>query len=559
MGKIISRNNPCKLCSSSDAAQAYDDGLTHCFSCGKTYKTDSTEPSNFNPNYKSHSKETVAEVLSYPITSNPDRLLIKPVVEFYGVRASFSEDGTVDKYYYPFTEIGSVDISGFKYKDVKDKKNQRAVGTVKNLFGLEHFLNGGKRIIITEGEEDCLAVQTANYKRWNKFYPVVSMGGAQATKYLVENRETLRKFDEIILWFDNDEQGQKAVKEAAFILGYDKVKVVKSDLKDANDVLKAGGLKEGPNQILNLVFDAQPFQPAGLITHHGELWGKLVEYEDKESVPYPEFMSGLNDKLKGIRLGEITLLTSGTGAGKTTLTREILLHIKNETADLPNPPKLGLIALEDSPAESARIMAGMELNRNPKAEEIPLNELKEGFDKVFGDDRFVILDHSGSVTDNSILELLEYMCLSGVKYIILDHITILISEGVEGKSGLEAQDAIMAGLLRIVKKHDVWIGLVSHLRKTSGGTSFEEGHLPSLDDIRGSGSTKQISMDIIAFARNSIAKEEKERNTIKLRVLKCRYTGLTGDAGYLQYNYNTGRLSASDGFKGDDEDFEIIE
>ena len=138
------------------------------------------------------------------------------------------------------------------------------------------------------------------------------------------------------------------------------------------------------------------------------------------------------------------------------------------------------------------------------------------------------------------------MALMGCKYLVLDHITIAVSEGTGGLSGNEAIDKIMSDLLKIVKKHNVWLGLISHLRKaTGGGTSFEEGKLASIDDIKGSGSIKQISFDIIAFARNLTAEEEYERNTIKFRVLKSRYTGLTGTAGAASYDPKTTRLSAS--------------
>ena len=88
-----------------------------------------------------------------------------------------------------------------------------------------------------------------------------------------------------------------------------------------------------------------------------------------------------------------------------------------------------------------------------------------------------------------------------------------------------------------------------------GGKSFEEGNLASIDDIKGSGSIKQISFDIVAFARNLVAEDEAERNTIKFRVLKSRFTGLTGDAGSATYDVKTTRLKSSGGF--DFEDFEI--
>jgi twinkle protein len=171
-------------------------------------------------------------------------------------------------------------------------------------------------------------------------------------------------------------------------------------------------------------------------------------------------------------------------------------------------------------------------------------ELRAGFDAVFGDERLVLLDHQGSVGDSSLIDKIEYMALMGCKYLVLDHITIAVSEGTEGLSGNEAVDKMMSDLLKVVKKHNVWLGLISHLRKAQGGTrSFEEGKLASIDDIKGSGSIKQISFDIISFARNLVADDELERNTIMFRVLKSRFTGLTGNAGAATYDINTTRLS----------------
>ena len=67
---------------------------------------------------------------------------------------------------------------------------------------------------------------------------------------------------------------------------------------------------------------------------------------------------------------------------------------------------------------------------------------------------------------------------------------------------------------------------------------------------------KQISYDIIAFARNMIADDEKKRNNIKMRVLKCRHTGLTGNVKGAQYILETGRLVAAD--EDPQDDFETI-
>jgi len=546
MGTIVTRNQPCKSCGSSDAKQIYDDGSAFCFSCRTHFKSSEEVLTTSNP---VNSNQTwilplVQEIESeYPCRGFKERNVYKQVAEHYGVKVSYDFDGNIDCHYYPYY-VGS-EVSGYKIRRIP--KTFSSTGTIKGgLFG-DNLYNGGKRIIITEGELDAMAIQSAWYKRYKTFYPVVSLRSASSIKDLIESRDWLRNFDEVVLWFDNDEAGQKATKEAARIIGYDKVRIAKSSEKDASDLW----IKE-PDKVLSTIYNAVEYTPAGILSKE-ELWNQLETYNEIDSVPYPEFMDGLNEKLKGMRFGEITLWTSGTGSGKSTLLREIALHLLERTDD-----KIGIISLEESPAETARKMSGMALNRNPAKEEIEINELKTGFDTVFGSDRVLVLDHQGSISDGSIMDFLEYMCLSGVKYLFVDHITILASEGTEGLTGNEAIDKIMNDLLRLVKKHDVWIGLISHLRKTDNkGKSFEEGKLPSMDDIRGSGSIKQISMDIIAFARDVGSDNEEERNIIKTKVLKCRYTGLTGPSGSLYYDFDTGRLKrGSDEFN--EENYERI-
>jgi len=421
-------------------------------------------------------------------------------------------------------------LAGYKVRRLP--KDFSSIGTVKGgMFG-QNLYSGGPRLVITEGELDAMSVQSAWFKKYKTFYPVVSLRSASSVKDLIKERDWIRNFNEVILWLDNDDAGREATKEAARIIGYDKIKIAKSNEKDASDLW----IKD-PDKVLKTIYDSVEYTPAGILTKD-QLWHQLEKYNEIESVPYPDYMEGLNDKLKGMRFGEITLWTSGTGSGKSTLLREIAIDLLEKTDD-----KIGIISLEESPAETARKMAGMAINRNPANEEIPIDDLKEGFDRIFDSDRVLVLDHQGSISDGSIMDFLEYMCLSGCKYLFVDHITILASEGAEGLTGNEAIDKIMNDLLRLVKKHEVWIGLISHLRKTDNkGRSFEEGKLPSMDDIRGSGSIKQISMDIIAFARNVGSDNPEERNTIKTKVLKCRYTGLTGPSGSLYYDFDTGRL-----------------
>lgn len=536
MKRKIVRKTACldPACGSSDARAVYEAGDSFCFSCQTFFPRTAEDDHLLEETPKvetiTKSKKPREDILDLPIRGIKARGISKEVCEFYQVRVSFNTDGEVDTHYYPY---------GDAFKVRKLPKEFAWVGKSTDLFGKSLFNDGGKRIIITEGEIDALSMAQANWDKYQRIYPVVALSSSVMTKSLLENREWLRTFGEVILCFDADDAGKRATNEAIKIIGIDKAKIAKypKDCKDSNDVLK----NFGTARLLQCVFDAQPWSPAGIISKE-DIWKQITERNALVSIPYPPCLQGINSKIKGMRLGEIALFISGTGSGKSTVVREIELHLLETTAD-----KIGVISLEESPGETGIKLSGMAISRNPAHDEIPDEELKVGFDKVFGSDRVVVLDHQGAIKDASIVDQLEYMCLIGCKYLFIDHITILVSEGADGLTGNEAIDKIMNDLLRLVKRHNVYICLISHLRKVqTGGKSFEEGRIPSLDDIRGSGSIKQVSFDVIAFARDMNNAEEQVRNTICMAVLKSRTMALTGPVGGAIYNNITGRLSAFD-------------
>lgn len=535
MGTIVTANQPCldtTNCGSSDALQIYEDGGSHCFSCGGSFSPAKTAGQEVVVKSRSKgSSTTVEEIKGFTSRGFADRKIKKNVCEFFEVKVSYNADGDIDAHYYPY--------SGGGYKVRKLPKTFSFIGPYGGVFGKDKFTGGGKRLVIVEGEVDALSVAEATFQKYKKFYPVISIPSAAGTKEILEIREWVRSFQEVVLCLDNDKAGEEATQKLIKIIGIDKVKLWKPlDCKDANEVL----VKYGGEKLYQYIWDAEAYSPAGIIRKEA-IWKQIVERRLVPSVPYPPCLEGINSKIKGMRLGEIVLLISGTGAGKSSIAREIVIHLIETTTD-----DVGVISLEESPGETGTKLAGMAIHKNPENEEIPDEELKVGFDRLFGEDRIVVLDHQGAVKDESIVSQLEYMCLSGCKYLLIDHITILVSEGSEGLTGNEAIDKIMNDLLRLVKRHNVCIILISHLRKVmTGSKPFEEGRMPTLDDIRGSGSIKQVCFDIIAFTRNSQAENEIERNTIKMSVLKARTVGKTGKVPGATYNNSTSRLTAVGG------------
>jgi twinkle protein len=557
MGNIVVKDQPCLKCDSTNARQVYEDLTSFCFSCRKWFKPQEGEEPEPKRSYGLREiapRTTINDIELCPSKPLLLRKITTPVMEFFGVKTQTDTSGNISAHFYPYENGRAYKCRWLPKEFGWIPKGEPSA----DLFGRDKFNSGGKRVIVVEGEIDVMSVAQASFERYQgKIYPVVGMSSSVMIKSLLDHRDWLRSFDEVVLFLDQDEAGQKALKEAIKIIGTDKVKIVKSNLKDANEVLVTSGSAE----LMRLIFDAAPYIPAGMIST-SEIWARMVARQNQVAIPYPPCVRGLNMKLRGVRGGEISLFISGTGSGKSTLMKETAIHLVNfqdkltliiddinsrlepdQEPVLPFEIKVGIVSLEEPPEETGSKLAAMQLRRNPEEEHISLSDLKKGFDEIFHNDNIMLLDHQGSMNDSSIIDKLEHMILSGCTHLIVDHITILVSEGAAGLTGNEAIDKVMNDLLRLTTRYpNVWIGLVSHLRKTSTGKPFEQGEMPSIDDIKGSGSIKQVSHDIIAFCRNMTDEDEDERNHIMMSVLKCRRTGKTGPVPGAKYDSKTGRL-----------------
>ena len=551
--QLLRGRHECETCGSSDSMGYYDDHYTCYGTCNKTWFYGDT-PGGFKSreveevDFK-EMLETIDQIQTLPVRGSKPRGIYNYIYEFYGVHSEIKEDGTPGTRYYPWYRSGKLNAYKQKHDGSEDKKKafyMKGDTQIMNrkdcqLFGQNLFEAGGRMLVITEGEDDCCAVQQAYHLKYGgKRFPVVSLFNVNVDQVFMNNLDWIMSFEKVILWPDRDKTGAgldtmeryaKAIGPKAVIVGCTKY-------KDANDALRA----EKPDYIINQIFNAQPYMPAGFVKGE-ELWNRFKDRKDKVCLPYPDCLSGLNTLLKGMRLNEIVLFTSGTGSGKSTVTKEIMLHI------IAQPDtKLGIVSLEEDVGETVEKFIEMAMQTNFQEDEVSKNDevrQREAYETLFASERVIVLDHQGSVGDESLINKLRALSAMGCTHIILDHITIAVSEGNEGFTGNEAVDKMMSDLLKLVKQFPIWLGVISHLRKTgAGGKSFEEGHMASLDDIKGSGSIKQVSFDIIAFARNMIAEDERTKNTIRFRVLKARYTGNTGEAGSSFFNKTTRRLEA---------------
>ena len=240
---------------------------------------------------------------------------------------------------------------------------------------------------------------------------------------------------------------------------------------------------------------------------------------------------------------------AGTGTGKTTFVRQLAHHFG---VDLNL--KIGMLMLEENIKRTAKgILAvhtgkRLSLNQNLLTEE----EYKKAFDETLGTGNFVFYNHFGSLEGDALLHNIRYMASADkCDFIILDHISIAIS-GLEIDNERKAIDVIMTKLRSLVEETGVGMLVISHLKRVDS-TPAEEGGAISLSHLRGSQASSQLSDGVWALERNQQA-DGKEKNLVRVRVLKNRFSGETGIAGHLFYNKETDRLEAVENVKDYKED-----
>ena len=172
-----------------------------------------------------------------------------------------------------------------------------------------------------------------------------------------------------------------------------------------------------------------------------------------------------------------------------------------------------------------------------------MEEYRDAYDNTVGSGKIFFFDHFGSNAIENITNRIRYMVkILKCKYIILDHISILVSSQEFGADERRNIDQCMTKLRTLVQELDICLIIASHLRRTQDG-SHEEGKELSLNHLRGSHSIGQLSDIVLGLERNGQADCPVERNTTKIRVIKNRFSGITGLCSTLFYDTNTGRLN----------------
>lgn len=541
------------------------------FKAGKGKEFMENNNDNFN-------KEKLEDVMKYPFVKAKDRGIRKDVCEKFGIRAALSQaDGeTVEAYYFPsFNQKGK--IVGYSKQDITKSKEEKghwtAIGSVtigNKLFGqtvAEAINRKRTNVVITEGQWDAVSVYQAlvdnvkgtKYEGLEPFVVSIPLGTANAVEALLHNDEYVKSHDALTIFFDDDyctpketkqgvvkgHEAREAVANAFVGSGISLMTVSPEDgYKDASDYMQAGKVTE----LAKLVQFGKRVYSAEKIVKANEV--SLEELlEPRPEGVYVNAFPELMNKIHGFRTRELTLLTSPSNTGKST----VLSLFANAFVDAGH--KIGMIYLEETNKETMQRLVASKLKVNYlKFKDKPLElasieEITKAYDEIVNNDMLVMLSHFGSLPVSELMSKIKHMHLvEGCKYILLDHLSMVIS-GLETDNERKQLDIVMTELAAFCAANEVCVIAVSHINRTNAnqfvapkGKEAEPYWVQvTKESMRGSSSLEQLSFIILGLEPQIMP--DRSRGNVRLTVLKNRPWGYLGVA---------------DEFKIDEETWEVI-
>lgn len=563
----------------------------------------------FIPYYRDNKPLTVDEVNTFPCVAVPQQDILEEDAKFFGIRSEFSqEDGlTLVATYFPYyNQEGK--LTGYKRRDwTKDKEeigHFTVVGVVRvnsQLFG-QHVCKPNKngKIYICEGEGDVVATRRAlinslkGTKYEGKIEPNVvglNCGAGNARDSIAHNEDFIRFFKEIVSLLDNDEatemekvKGVKKGKEAtedvaSYLLASNFFVVMFPDkVKDPREWFK----KDPVEFSRCITWEIRKYSPEKILSAQDVSVNDLRK-KKKRGIPL-RHLKKLQDKTKSPIKSELWSLTAPSGAGKSTITRDIefdiasylMYGLSNECLedfregeikvcddgltrlkDYEEGEKLGIIRLEESYDESLNSLYAMDLGIDPKkfVEDTEGILTEEDHNKIHQKwqekDCTMVLDHFGSLSIDTLISKLKQMMAFGCRWFILDHYTMLVS-GMRTSNDVKELDIIMTELAAFCQQYGVFILGVSHMkRKNIDPPKNKETGEPLAffypvrkEDMRGSAALEQLSWVVILLEPEELP--NRSRGRVRLVVAKNRRGKVLGIADTLWQQEDGTYVDASD-------------
>ena len=394
-----------------------------------------------------------------------------------------------------------------KYRKTKKSEGPKMwfeKGTnVNTLFNMDK-INISDPLLITEGEFDCLSAIESGFKN-----AVSIPSGVNSTnEWITSNWTFIEQFEEVIIWFDNDEAGIKGAREVFNRLPNSSVKIVRCEVaNDINELLH----KYGKLAVLKQIEKASTPVLEGVAT-----LDMIEDFDVHEAETLKTGIEYIDDKLIGMVFGSLNVLSGKNGSGKSTILNQI--YIAEAIAQgyktflfsgelISGNVKYWLLqtlANEDQFAEYTAKDGHKYKKVTIQSKEKIVNDMK---------DRFFLYD-SDDYRIEAIIEKMTILAKRyGVRVFVIDNLMTIESSL---KDKYEAETDIVKKLKNFAKKYNALVHLDAHPRK-SMNDEIEK------DDVAGSANITNLADYVTTISR---AKDEEVEYDAILKILKNRHTGV---------------------------------
>ena len=395
------------------------------------------------------------------------------------------------------------------------------------LFG--QHIGTGNHLVITEGELDAMSVHEAYRQHGNHLVVVSITSGVNAClNNLKANIKYIEAFQQVTIFFDDDEPGVEWAAKAAEAIG-PKARIVKGlGYKDANEAWLAG---DG-DAIRDAIRKAGKHTPEGVVEAMDLLDAVLNPHEDRG---LDLGWDGWNNATEGLKPGELWLIGGGTGIGKSLFTRSMALHLCR------NGTKVAYIGLEEAARTTLERMLSEQMGipfhlQSGEVRRELQQEVRNAM-KAFAPNLVLLDKFGGDDFETFVATVKHYVLNEECRVVFLDHFALLADGIALNVDQRRAIDKAIKELKTLAMSLDFTFVVVSHLSRSGGfGPAHEEGgneNGPSLSELRGSHSLAQIPDYIWMLQRNPLDKENPNLTSCWLK--KNRIKGTVGMMSKLEF------------------------
>lgn len=515
-----------------------------CFSCkayepnplgGNTMEQAKIERTTKSPE---EIQKELEEIASYPVKGLDDRKIGMATMKYFGCHVSLDGERQeqVEVHYYPYDDITTRELSGYKVRIVEGKRIF-SLGGLKNVypFGWRKALESGSpRLYITEGEIDAMSLfsvimqknKGTQYEGNTPAVVSIPHGAASASRDIGKILPELRKhFKEVVLVFDQDDAGRASVEDVLRIAPDFKVATVPG--KDVNQCVVEGHVKALINAVMfkadvpkntRLVYAEDLFEAAKKPAEFGMTW------------PWKE-----TTKLtRGIRFGETIYVGAAPKMGKSEVVNAVAAHLIKEYG-----LKVLMAKPEEANAKTVKLLAGKIAEAIFHDPNIPFDE--PAYDRAceLMRGKVVLLNLYQHLGWETLKGDIRAAAAQGVKAVFIDPITNL-TNGMDSATANTKLQEIAQELAAMALDLNIVIFIFCHLRNPETGTPHERGGKVLSSQFAGSRAMGRSCNYMFGLEGNKDPDlAEDDRNCRQLVLIEDREFGEVGPTN-LYWNRNNG-------------------